>query len=231
MLSRGGRLIKSIFCGPLKLVALGAEAALYRTCFEGLDALVKIRLPKPYRDSRLDKALRVKRTELEGKIIAELRLKGLNVPALYYVSLDRALLIMEFIEGFTLRDIVFKEGIQATKYFRDWGVFTALMHEAGIVHGDLTTSNVIVKNDEIYVIDFGLAKYSSKVEDRATDIHLMIRAIESTHYAIKEALLRAFSEGYKEVLGDQTFKELLEKVKEIRMRGRYVEERRMRKNV
>lgn len=224
-------MIKSIFCGPLKLIALGAEAALYRTCFEDLDALVKVRLPKPYRDPTLDKMLRSRRTELEGKILAELRLKGLKVPALYYVNLENALLIMEFIEGLTLRDLVFMKEGQVTKYFKYWGVFTALMHESGIVHGDLTTSNVIVKDEEIYVVDFGLAKYSNKVEDRATDIHLMIRAVESTHYTVKEALLKAFSEGYKEVLGEQTFKELLEKVKEIRMRGRYVEERRMRKNI
>ncbi len=58
------------------------------------------------------------------------------------------------------------------------------MHEAGVVHGDLTTSNIMIKNDEnhsIVFIDFGLASTQPNIEDKAVDLYVLERAFISTH--------------------------------------------------
>ena len=217
--------------GSPELIALGAEAALLRACYGGLPSIYKVRVSKPYRDRRLDSALVRGRSETEAKILAELRLRGLNVPALYYVDVDRGLIVMELVNGALLRDLLLGGSSGVPKYLNDLGVMVAKIHDAGVVHGDLTTSNVVVRGDDIYLIDFGLARYSRRLEDLATDLHLFIRAVESTHFSSKEVLLRSFVRGYSSVKGKEFTDALLSKVKEIRLRGRYVEERRLRDSI
>ncbi len=224
-------MIKSTCPGSPELIALGAEAVLVKACYEGMPSMYKVRVRKPYRDHGLDTMLIRSRSETEAKILAELRLKGLNVPALYYVDLSEGLIIMEFVEGPLLRDLIYRGSEKIIKYLEELGELVAGMHDAGIVHGDITTSNVIIGVDGVYLIDFGLAKYSRRLEDLATDIHLFIRSVESTHYSSKEALLRHFMRGYAKVKGKDFTDSLLIKVKEIRMRGRYVEERRVRRGI
>ncbi len=213
-----------------EIIALGAEAALIRTRFLGLDALVKLRLKKPYRDEALDKFLRGKRTEVEAKILVTLRKLGVPVPALYYVDLQKAVIVMDYVQGILLKDIIDSGNIvEACMYLTLIGESVAKMHNAGIVHGDLTTSNMIVSRGIPYLIDFGLSKFSRKLEDIGTDIHLFIRALESTHFVHKERLLECFMKGYRGVLGSEFVGKVMETVKEIRLRGRYVEERRRKR--
>jgi len=224
-------LIKSTCPGSPELIALGAEAVLVKACYEGMPSIFKVRVRKPYRDRSLDTMLIRSRSEVEAKMLAELRLKGLNVPALYYVDLSEGLIVMEFVEGPLLRDLIYRGSEKALKCLEELGELVASVHDAGVVHGDITTSNVIVGGDGVYLVDFGLAKYSRRLEDLATDIHLFIRSVESTHYSLKEALLRHFMKGYAKVKGRDFTDSLLIKVKEIRMRGRYVEERRVRRGI
>ncbi len=73
---------------------------------------------------------------------------------------------------------------------------------------------------QIYFVDFGLGEYSSAVEEKAVDLHLMRRALESSHYLIADECLDAIFKGYKEEVGEPA-KEIFERVKEIRKRGRY----------
>ena len=58
------------------------------------------------------------------------------------------------------------------------------MHEAKIVHGDLTTSNMLLRNSQpnhLVMIDFGLSYTTSLAEDMAVDLYVLERAILSTH--------------------------------------------------
>ncbi len=213
-----------------KIIALGAEAALIKHTFLGMPAVYKVRLPKPYRDPKLDLRLRSERTVTEAKIIHDLRLAGLPVPALYYVSLSEGLIVMEYVEGDLLRDLINRRVSGYADLVRELGKVIALMHGLGVVHGDITTSNVVVREGTPYVIDFGLAKYSSELEDIGVDVHLFIRAVESTHYDVMEEVITAFFEGYASIAGEERVKEIKEKVREIRLRGRYVEERRQKRN-
>ncbi|MEM2005220.1 MAG: Kae1-associated kinase Bud32 [Zestosphaera sp.] len=217
--------------GMPELLALGAEALIVKACYDGMTSIYKVRVGKPYRDHRLDALIVRERSETEAKILAELRLRGLNVPAIYYVDAGEGLIVMEFVEGVLLKDLVSSGASRVSKYLRSLGAMVAKIHEAGIVHGDLTTSNVIVSGEEVFLIDFGLARYSRRLEDLATDIHLFIRAVESTHFGHKEVLLGSFVRGYSDVSGESLTDSLLGKVKEIRLRGRYVEERRVRRGL
>ncbi|MCD6323770.1 MAG: Kae1-associated kinase Bud32, partial [Desulfurococcales archaeon] len=181
------------------LMALGAEAALYEASFLGLEAVIKVRRRKDYRAEALDRVLRVRRTSLEAKILRDLRTAGLHVPALFYVDTEEGVLVMERVEGKLLRDLI-AEGAEVCRALREVGREVGVMHNKGIIHGDLTTSNMVLSGSTPYIIDFGLAKYSNRLEDVATDIHLFIRSVEATHFGVKEELIKCFMEGYSQVI-------------------------------
>lgn len=218
--------MRELINGEAEVLTLGAEAALVKASFLGAEVVIKVRLPKGYRDPALDSLIRARRTAIEAKIIRTLSDLGINVPTLLYVDVEKSTIIMEYIRGYLLRDIIIGGDIhKACSYLDQVGSYVALMHKAGISHGDLTTTNVVVSEGNAYLIDFGLSKFTSRIEDLATDIHLFIRSLESVHYRHRDELLECFLKGYRSVAG-----ELLSKVfrvaKEIRLRGRYVEERR-----
>jgi TP53 regulating kinase-like protein len=216
----------------LVLIASGAEANLYRGRFLGYDVVVKHRVSKPYRDVKLDLVIRRDRTLTEAKIMLLAMSLGVRVPTLLYVDLENSIIVMEYVEGVLLRDYIglVDEGVRRA-YLELLGVYVGKLHKNDITHGDLTTSNVIVSsNGSLYIIDFGLSKISNDVEDKAVDIHLLMRSFESIHYNMSKELLTYFLRGYRSVLSTTEVNEILNTVKEIRLRGRYVEERRVRKS-
>ena len=217
--------------GVGKIIYLGAEAVLIRAEFLGRDAVYKIRIPKPYRDPRLDKTIRVQRTKTEARMMLQALRVGASVPAIFFVDIDKATLIMEYISGFLLKHKLNNMDIDSScNIMKKIGVSVGRMHEANIVHGDLTTSNMILKpSGNVYIVDFGLAKISDDIEDKGVDIHLFLRSLESVHHRIKDMLFECFMLGYEEVIGKGFKEKIMEKVREIRLRGRYVEERRLRK--
>lgn len=214
------------------LIASGAEANLYRGRFLGYDVVVKHRVSKPYRDVKLDLMIRRDRTLTEAKIMLLAMSLGVRVPTVLYVDLENSIIVMEYVEGVLLRDYIglVDEGVRRA-YLELLGVYVGKLHKNDITHGDLTTSNVIVSsNGSLYIIDFGLSKISNDVEDKAVDIHLLMRSFESIHYNMSKELLTYFLRGYRSVLSPNEVNEILNTVKEIRLRGRYVEERRVRKS-
>jgi TP53 regulating kinase-like protein len=216
----------------LVLIASGAEANLYRGRFLGYDVVVKHRVSKPYRDVKLDLMIRRDRTLTEAKIMLLAMSLGVRVPTVLYVDLENSIIVMEYVEGVLLRDYIglVDEGVRRA-YLELLGVYVGKLHKNDITHGDLTTSNVIVSsNGSLYIIDFGLSKISNDVEDKAVDIHLLMRSFESIHYNMSKELLTYFLRGYRSVLSPNEVNEILNTVKEIRLRGRYVEERRVRKS-
>ncbi|MEM4719145.1 MAG: lipopolysaccharide kinase InaA family protein, partial [Nitrososphaerota archaeon] len=109
------------------------------------------------------------------------------------------------------------------------GRIVGKMHAGGVAHGDLTTSNIMLdKSGNIYLIDFGLSAITDDPEELAVDIHLLDRSLESVHHGVRASFMRSFLRGYAAAAGMSFLQKLVEKVKEIRSRGRYVEERRKR---
>ncbi len=205
-------------------LALGAEAVLVSGYLGGERVVVKYRLKKRYRVAELDERLRSGRTALEARVLARAAEAGVPVPAVVYVSPEDFLLVMEHVEGARLKELVGRGDIE--NVFRELGASVARLHLAGIVHGDLTTSNVVVTGRGPVLIDFGLAAFSRSLEERAVDLHLLLRALESTHPSLAQKLFESFLQGYAAVAGEDMVSRLKERLEDIRMRGRFVEERR-----
>lgn len=207
----------------LTLISKGAEAdILLDPDWNGVRAIIKRRGVKKYRFPELDAAIRRSRTIREASIIHRAKEAGVPTPLIYSVDPDSAQIVMEYIEGDKVRDIVDRIGSEERKrLFREIGRKTGLLHGAGIAHGDLTTSNLISGEGRVVFIDFGLAEMSDEVESRGVDLNLMYRMLISTHYEHTEELFTAFKAGYEETLDKA--REALDRMNEISKRGRYVE--------
>ena len=209
------------------LIKKGAEASLYLTDWHGRKVVMKKRLPKKYRPSKLDEHIRTYRTIHEPQLIHEAKKAGVPTPTIFLVDLKNATIIMEFIEGKQVKQLL----SEVTKSERQSlclkiGELIGRLHEYGIIHGDLTTSNMILDSEgKIFFVDFGLGEKTKELEARGVDLHLMKRALQSTHFRFTEECFDAVIRGYSKVLGAETVKNILDKIKEIERRGRYVAER------
>jgi TP53 regulating kinase-like protein len=207
----------------LTLISKGAEAdILLDADWNGFKVIIKRRGEKDYRVPELDAAIRRSRTIREASIIHRAKAAGVPTPLIYRVDPDRAQIVMEYIEGEKVRDIVDRIGPgERERLFKEIGRKTGLLHGAGIAHGDLTTSNLISSRGRVVFIDFGLAEMSDEVESQGVDLNLMYRMLISTHYDHTEELFTAFKAGYEETLDEAP--EALDRMVEISRRGRYVE--------
>jgi len=237
---------------PPELIAQGAEARVYRTTFllPDLPCALKYRPPKAYRHPVLDRRLTRQRILAEAKVLQRLRRDGVPVPALYAVFEGAGCMMTEWIDGAPVRvrlnqylardedDGAEGPGLdpELVAFMRRVGQLVGRIHGAGVVHGDLTTSNMMLRpwppgaangsaeggggqllDGEIVAIDFGLASQSTSDEDRAVDLYVLERAFASTH-SRAEPLFDDLLQGYK-----TAFKQtgpVLRKLEDVRMRGR-----------
>ncbi len=199
----------------MKIIYTGAEAILYLE----KGNLVKERIKKSYRHPNIDLKKRKYPTRRENKILIKAKKVGINVPDVLEVDENNTKIIMEYIKGDVIKntlDNYTKE--KRKKVSKKIGEQTALMHDNEIIHNDLTTSNMILKGEQVYFIDFGLGFISTKTEDKAVDIHLLKQAFESKHYLDYEEILKSFLQGYKK---SKNYKETLERLEKVEKRGRY----------
>lgn len=196
------------------VLARGAEAVLY---LDKDGNLVKERIEKGYRAPQLDKKLRSRRTRLEAKLLREARRAGVATPQVSDVGEDK--ITMEFVDGDRIRGFLNEENYEHLA--KKIGVLIATLHQFDIIHGDLTTSNMILKNDELYLIDFGLGFISSKAEDKAVDLYLLYHALESTHWQIFKNMWRIILKTYNKHY--EGAEKVIKTLFEIEKRGRYKE--------
>ena len=184
------------------LIKKGAEANIYVDTFSnvfygGYDqkVIIKERIAKTYRNCELDVKLRKSRTHKEAKLLRELKRIGVNVPLVYYM--DDYRLICEYISDVRLKDVF--ESVDLQKVFFQLGQNVAKIHKAGIIHGDLTTSNILVRDNDLYFIDFGLGYFSEIIEDYDTDLLLTDYKINFCPRgmlgAIKTAIVKILADG------------------------------------
>lgn len=197
-----------------KQISMGAEANIYR---DGA-VLIKDRIPKRYRIAEIDSKLRGYRTRREAKVLATLQKAGFPSPRLIQQD-GKQTIVMDFIEGSRLRDVLEKSDY--IKLSKEMGEKVAELHNMTIIHGDLTTSNMILhgKERKIYFIDFGLSFFSHKIEDKAVDLHLLKEGLESKHYRIWQESFAAALEAYKKKAKDGAA--VLERLAQVEKRGRY----------
>jgi len=206
------------------LIYTGAEAEIYLQEWFGELAIRKQRIPKSYRVPLLDDSIRHQRTSHEATMLREARKLGVAVPTILHIDLDSSSLIMDYISGTTLKEelhVVSKLDRRAR--CRALGELLAVMHMGGIVHGDITLSNVISQSGKLFIIDFGLGNFSKEVEAMGVDLLLLNRSIRSTHYLFHTELFKSFIKGYSQIIGPKSSNEIMEKMREVERRGRYFE--------
>ena len=196
-------------------LAQGAEAVLY----QDKDRIIKERFSKEYSLPQIDDALRQFRTRREAKILQKLEELNFPSPHLQEFSDKRMSIIMDFIPGQKLRDVL-EEGDEYQQLAQQIGEKVGRLHMADIVHGDLTTSNMILHEltQEVNLIDFGLSAFSEKVEDKAVDLFLLDRALESKHFQSYPNIFQNVITGYKETYPGAA--KVLERFEEVKGRGR-----------
>ncbi len=198
---------------------VGAEARLDSGRWMGRDVVFKQRVVKGYRHPTLDKSLQATRIKNEVRLMLEARRAGIPVPVIYSIDLSENRIVMEEVKGARVKDALESLPIDGARAVcRKIGEVAAALHSHDIVHGDLTTSNMLLDGDRIVVIDFSLGAKSSEMEDKGVDMHLLEEAFHSAHYRrselyedVKDSYVRAYPAGA----------EVLKKVKEIERRGRY----------
>lgn len=209
--------------GTAKLIGEGAEAKVYLDN----DVVVKNRIPKSYRISDIDEELRYSRTRKEARVMEKLNKLGINVPRVLSKEKtssasdsEKSNLTMSFISGTKLRDYLNETNFAVIS--KEIGKMIATIHNNDIIHGDLTTSNMIYNYSEkdvskrLYFVDFGLSFVSTKVEDKAVDLHLLKQALESYHYKFWDKAFKIISDEYI-VHGDKL---VLDRLEVVELRGR-----------
>ena len=207
---------------PGRLLYRGAEADLFRGSWEGLDAVFKVRKPLPYRLPELDETIRRQRTIHEAQMIGGAKEAGVSVPHLYFVDPATSTMVMEFVDGDRLKDVV--PGLSQREMddvFRLLGREIARLHTSGIMHGDLTTANVVRKDGRLVFLDFGLSIRSDRIEDHAVDLRLIKETLSGAHSKIAQAAFTSLLEGYRDGVGTARAKFVQTQLSSIERRGRY----------
>lgn len=202
----------------MKLVKKGAEADIYVTIWNGLDSILKIRKKKDYRVHSLDMRIRTLRTIREAKMISEAKSFGITTPLVYFVDEKKCEIYLQLIKGKLVRDLSLNKII---KICTEIGKIVGTLHKNGILHGDLTTSNFILSNQGLVILDFGLSQKTDKVDDYAIDLRLFKEVLNSAHAQIVEDAWLSFVLGYRKILGNMLTEKVLSHVSVIEKRGRY----------
>ena len=206
-----------------KLFQRGAEADLYLSTLGPWDVVIKKRVRKRYRNPRLDERIRRERTAREATTLHEAKKAGVRTPNVLEVDLEKCCITMTRLLGPLARDSLDNvDPRSGSKVFRELGRQIGLLHVNGLVHGDLTTSNVVISEGDLpFILDFGMSSRSMEAEDRGVDLHLLKRSIATSHTVDPDRYMRSFSRGYKTTAGLKEAMVSFRKAAEIARRGRY----------
>jgi len=143
----------------LDVLGHGAEARVWKSTFCGRPCVIKERVEKKYRHPQLEAALSKKRLNQEARCIGRARKSGVPAPCIYHIAHDTKRIYMSFVDGPTLKAWLVgepaAEDVGVT--MRAVGACVAKLHDADLIHGDLTSSNIMLLGDAPFIIDFGLA--------------------------------------------------------------------------
>ncbi|EMR11585.1 Kae1-associated kinase Bud32 [Pneumocystis murina B123] len=223
------------------LIKQGAESVAYKTLFlPEITCFLKVRLAKLYRHPLLDERLTKHRINIEARLLYKCYKGGVSCPSIYFIDIKKRELWIEWIEGKTVKDQLIQWESNISMYEQVYkpimesiGRNIGLMHQLDVVHGDLTTSNIMIrlqssqqsflplansiKSDEIVIIDFGLGSVTQMIENKAVDLYVLERTFQSTHpqssFMFKH-IIDAYSESWKDA------KHVLKRLEQVRLRGR-----------
>ena len=203
----------------MEIIKRGAEAEIYLSEWHGRDVVVKRRVKKGYRIREIDERIREARTKKEAILMISARKAGVSVPIIYDIRLNEKEIVMQYLKGERIKDVIdYKNEGWQRKICGEIGRNIAKLHSEGIIHGDITTSNMIWMNGKLYFIDFGLGMRSKENESRGVDLHLLMEAFNAAHKNGKffQWVMEAYEKNFEES------EEVKRKVEEIKRRGRYM---------
>lgn len=204
---------------PRNILEKGAEANIYPGKWLDNDVIIKNRVSKSYRIPEIDLSLRKKRTKQESKLLGESKRCGVKTPLVFDVDKKNYSIVMEKIDGQVVKDVLDQSDSSTLgKVCLQIGENLAKLHNCGIIHGDLTSSNLILSGNSVYFLDFGLGTISDLVEDKGVDLLVFKKAISGVHNNISDECMRYILEGYENA---KDFNAVTKKVAEIENRGRY----------
>ena len=202
----------------MKLLKKGAEADIYITSWNDQNSILKIRKKKDYRIDSLDTRIRTLRTIKEAKMLSEVKSFGIFTPLVYFVDEKKSEIYLQFIKGKLVRDLSIKQILRTCK---EIGQIVGVLHKNGVMHGDLTTSNFILSQKGLVILDFGLSQKTDKIDDYAIDLRLFKEVLNSAHAQIVNTAWALFIEGYQNILGENITNRVINQVSVIEKRGRY----------
>lgn len=209
---------KSYLKLPDDLIAKGAESNIVKSSYLGRDAVLKNRISKNYRIPEIDNKIRKARTKLEAKLLSDVKKAGVVTPILYDVDLHDKTILMEEIKGDLVKDIINED------LAYEIGENIAKFHNLNIIHGDITSSNMMVNDkNQLVFIDFGLGRYSDLFEDKAVDLLVLKKSLQSIDYNTAIKIFDKVLEGYADEYKDDSLnrEQIIKKINEIESRGRY----------
>ncbi|KAM6248735.1 EKC/KEOPS complex subunit TP53RK [Porphyrio hochstetteri] len=212
----------------LQLVQQGAEACVYRGLFLGRAAVAKLRIPKRYRHPALEERLSRRRMAQEARSLLRCRRAGIPAPVVYFVDyVTNSIYLEDIIGSVTVQDHIYsvqQSGNDSSSLLilaEKMGELLARMHDEDLIHGDLTTSNVLLRPPkeklDLVLIDFGLSFISGLPEDKGVDLYVLEKAFLSTHpdtEAMFKTLLKTYAATSKKS------GPVIKKLDEVRLRGR-----------
>lgn len=202
------------------IIAMGAESAVYSGKFLGFDVIAKHRFVKTYREKKIDSMLRKNRSIQEVRLLINAKKLGVNVP--YVLDLDKSewIMIIEKIDGIPMKEFTNKDNQNLEEAYEKIGEFMGLLHNNSIIHGDLTTSNILLdKKGEIWIIDFGLGYISTQIEDKAVDLLVLKHTLQSSHSSVYDITFDAFLKGYQ--IKNAKYQEIIKRMRIVEERIRY----------
>lgn len=223
-----------------ELLSQGAEGKVYTCRYLSREAVIKERQSKAYRVAALDAKINKQRLLQEARCMVKCRRAGVLTPSIYMVDQQNFRIYMERIQGSTVKALLRAQQAQAVAdqpcysaqclvWARLIGVAVGKMHDADIVHGDLTTSNIMIRAEgchnpedgspgpSVVLIDFGLGTMQSVIEDKAVDLYVLERAFLATHPGSAE-IVQAVLEAYRFSCRKGT--PVLQRLEQVRQRGR-----------
>ena len=191
-----------------EFIAKGAESNIVKAEYLGENAVLKDRIAKNYRISEIDNKIRKSRCKLEARLLSDAKRAGVVTPVLYDVNLEDKSILMEEIDGLMVKDVIdddlaFRIGEEISK-----------LHSGDIIHGDITTSNIMLRDDQLVFIDFGLGRHSQLDEDKAVDLLVLKKALQSIDYNLAVKYFDLVLKGY----GNES---IVKTISDIESRGRY----------
>jgi len=205
------------------LLHRGAEADLSLATIGPWRVVIKHRVKKEYRNPSLDEQIRHDRTISEASRIHEAKTAGARVPSIVGIDIVNNAIVMTYLAGIVARECLDNLPTnEARKLLRSVGAQIGLLHTTGIVHGDLTTSNVIVSPSSApFIVDFGMSRRSVEPEDRGVDLHLLQRSIIASHRQNPSSMMNSMIHGYEKTTGKKVASSSWRKAREIARRERY----------